>query len=280
MDRTTSATIDATGPLQIRSHRRAAWFWLDKALIDTHAQAIGVIALGLYVALARYANDKTGQCWPSLVRLSRQLGITHLTARRHLQRLVDRGLIVVESRPGSTALITLLDMSGQEEAGAFSGNEVAAEDSYATGEETGGARHDVTRGSLPDNDKRTFPNEQKEKGTHPDVRVATDEEQTSTADTRAIPVNTDQPAITPPRPHALFPSLEILPLATQERLTEAARESLIGEGVAPWFLIRPVIEARMMALWCTQGPEGLVEAYGDARQDETHESASWAAAVA
>jgi hypothetical protein len=74
--------MDATATLQIRSHRRAHWFWCDNALIDCHAQALGPIGVALYVALARYVNHTTGQCYPSLGRLSRQLGITHLTARR------------------------------------------------------------------------------------------------------------------------------------------------------------------------------------------------------
>jgi len=90
--------------MQVRSQRRAYWAWFDHALIDDYAQHLGPIGVALYVALARYANHHTGQCWPSLVRLSHQLGITRLTARRYLQRLADQGLIALQERPGHTFL--------------------------------------------------------------------------------------------------------------------------------------------------------------------------------
>ena len=105
-----TAPVPEDAPLQVRSHRRAQWSWFDNALIDTHAQAIGPIGVALYVGLCRYASAKTGQCWPSLVRLSQQLGMTRLTARRYLQVLVEHGLIQVEARPGTTTLVTILEM--------------------------------------------------------------------------------------------------------------------------------------------------------------------------
>ena len=36
------------------------YFSLDNDLIDHHAKTIGIIGVGLYTALARYANRKTG----------------------------------------------------------------------------------------------------------------------------------------------------------------------------------------------------------------------------
>src|SRR5262245_42306444 len=100
--------LDSTVDLHIRSHRKAHWFWLDNSLIDLHAKALGTIGVSLYVALARYCNARTGQCYPSLVRLSAQLGINRLTASRYLQKLIKHGLITVDMRPGHTAIVTLL----------------------------------------------------------------------------------------------------------------------------------------------------------------------------
>ena len=37
--------------------------------------------------------------------------------------------------------------------------------------------------------------------------------------------------------------------ATRNRLYDHARATLVDEGVSPWHLIQPVIEARMLALW-------------------------------
>jgi excisionase family DNA binding protein len=44
--------------------------------------------------------------------------------------------------------------------------------------------------------------------------------------------------------------------ATSARLYDQARATLVAEGVAPWHLIRPVIEARMVDLWEGQAPAG------------------------
>ena len=97
-------------PLQVRSHRRAKWAWFDTAVLDTYGPTLGPIGLSLYMALCRYANSTTGKCWPSLARLSHQCGISQMSASRHLKTLVRCGLIAIEQRPGTTALITLLDM--------------------------------------------------------------------------------------------------------------------------------------------------------------------------
>jgi biotin operon repressor len=98
-------------PLQIRSHRRAQWCWIDNEVVDRYGAHIKATGIGLYTALARYANHHTGTCYPSLARLSQQLGCTHKTVGKYLQRLVQCGLIRVEMRPGHTCLITLLDLA-------------------------------------------------------------------------------------------------------------------------------------------------------------------------
>ena len=96
--------------VQVRSHRRAKWAWFDTAVLDTYGPTLGPIGLSLYMALCRYANSTTGKCWPSLARLSHQCGISQMSASRHLKTLVRCGLIAIEQRPGTTALITILDI--------------------------------------------------------------------------------------------------------------------------------------------------------------------------
>jgi hypothetical protein len=98
-------------PLHIRSHRRAQWCWIDNEVIDRYGAHLKAAGIGLYTALARYANHQTGSCYPSLARLSKQLGCTQKTVGRYLQRLVKCGLIMVEVRPGHTCVITLLDLA-------------------------------------------------------------------------------------------------------------------------------------------------------------------------
>src|SRR5438445_12957660 len=95
-------------PLQIRSHRRAQWFWLDNQLIDHYGALVGIEGIGMYAALARYAHHKTGTCWPSLGRLSTQLRCTRKSAGIYLQRLVAAKMIEVQERPGHPSVMPLL----------------------------------------------------------------------------------------------------------------------------------------------------------------------------
>ena len=70
-----SQVLDDTTPVQVRSHRRVQWFWIDNAVLDTYGPTLGPIGLALYMALCRHASSTTGKCWPSLERLSRQCGM-------------------------------------------------------------------------------------------------------------------------------------------------------------------------------------------------------------
>lgn len=94
--------------LKPRTFTSSHWFRCDNALIDTYGAQIGGMAIAVYAALARYASSKTGKCFPSTVRLGKQLGANRLTVRRGMQRLQDAGLIHIEDRPGHTMMVTLL----------------------------------------------------------------------------------------------------------------------------------------------------------------------------
>ena len=92
------------------------YFSLDNALIDHHAKTIGIIGVGLYTALARYANRKTGACWPSIGRLAHLLDCARSTIKIYLRKLVEVGLITItprhdEAGDSTSHLYTLLDPS-------------------------------------------------------------------------------------------------------------------------------------------------------------------------
>jgi Helix-turn-helix domain len=105
-----SNTRADTAPLQIRSHRRAHWSWFDNAIMRDHAKALGPVGVMVYMALVTYANHETQRCWPSIVRLSHELGLARLTIRRALQRLVARKLVTLDERQGYAFVITLLEV--------------------------------------------------------------------------------------------------------------------------------------------------------------------------
>ena len=50
-------------------------------------------AIGTYTALADYANNKTGLCWPKMETLAQTLNRSVRTVQRHLHMLRELGLI-------------------------------------------------------------------------------------------------------------------------------------------------------------------------------------------
>jgi Helix-turn-helix domain len=95
--------------LQIRTLQKAHWFWIDNTICDRYADHLGLDGLGLYMMLARYANNHTAQCWPSAAHLATKSGGTVAQVAACLARLEAVGLIHVVQRPGACPLITLLD---------------------------------------------------------------------------------------------------------------------------------------------------------------------------
>ena len=70
----------------------------DNAIIDRHAKTIGAIGVAIYAVLARYANRKTGECWPTIGCIARQLDLGRSTVKVYLHRLEAVGLIEIEER--------------------------------------------------------------------------------------------------------------------------------------------------------------------------------------
>lgn len=222
------SSLSATTPLQVRSPRSVKWFWIDNAVIDTYGPTLGPIGLALYMGLCRYANAKTGTCWPSLGTLSTQIGISVISASRHLKTLVTCGLIHVETRPGTTALITILDIpeSPITEIG-VSGDPQLCDN---------GPPSESLDPSISVGGEQDSPNQTKEPAPPNPPECAR-------AEKRGIT----------PQPEPLHTTLETLLAqwdeAVRTRLYDRARTALVAEGVSPWHLILPVIETRMLALW-------------------------------
>jgi DNA-binding MarR family transcriptional regulator len=78
--------------------KRAHFFSIDNDIIDVHAKTIGAIGIAIYAVLARYANRKTGECWPAIARIQRMLNLGRSTVKRYLHRLEAAGLITIKER--------------------------------------------------------------------------------------------------------------------------------------------------------------------------------------
>jgi hypothetical protein len=92
------------------------FFGIPNQIIDTHGRTLGAIGVGIYAALARYADRTTGECWPAIAKLERVLGLARSTVKVYLHKLEAAGLIEIEERwdeagDPTTNLYTLLDPS-------------------------------------------------------------------------------------------------------------------------------------------------------------------------
>ena len=256
----TTPTPAPDTPLQIRSHRRAQWFWLDNELIDRYAIAVGMAGVGLYAALARYANHKTGSCFPSVARLSAQFGCTPKTLAGHLERLALVGLITVEERPGRTALITLLDLPPEPPVEDPSKNDQGPNDP--------GKKEFEPPSKLPDppvkmTTEPNSPNQTKERTRQPsDVRAALGErkpkpdlaDETSSWDKQAMALETPTD-----RPDDVLTTHE-LSAGDQAALESAAKVILRARWGNRVPAIVPVVQATVLEL--LEGLSGLWDGLG------------------
>ena len=60
---------------------------IDNAIIDNVASQIGIYGLGIYVAIKRHLNQKTGDCFPSYQTIAKKLHIDRGTVIRYVKKL-------------------------------------------------------------------------------------------------------------------------------------------------------------------------------------------------
>jgi Helix-turn-helix domain len=60
---------------------------IDNSIIDNVAAKIGIYGLGIYVAIKRHLNQKTGDCFPSYQTIAKKLHIDRGTVIRYVKKL-------------------------------------------------------------------------------------------------------------------------------------------------------------------------------------------------
>jgi Helix-turn-helix domain len=60
---------------------------IDNSIIDDLASKIGIYGLGIYVAIKRHLNQKTGDCFPSYKTIAKKLHIDRGTVIRYVKKL-------------------------------------------------------------------------------------------------------------------------------------------------------------------------------------------------
>jgi Helix-turn-helix domain len=71
---------------------------IDNSLIDNLPAQIGIYGLGIYVAIKRYLNTKTGDCYPSYKTIAKKLHIDRGTVIRYVKKMKELKIISPEWR--------------------------------------------------------------------------------------------------------------------------------------------------------------------------------------
>jgi hypothetical protein len=69
------------------THAIAPHTRIDNSIIDDLASKIGIYGLGIYVAIKRHLNQKTGDCFPSYQTIAKKLHIDRGTVIRYVKKL-------------------------------------------------------------------------------------------------------------------------------------------------------------------------------------------------
>lgn len=86
--------IDVDEPMQVIDHRGGGWWRASNSLIDVYGPKIGAIGVAVYCVLARYSENGTQPCKPSIHKIAKQLDISDNTVKAKLD-------ILGQGRPGA-----------------------------------------------------------------------------------------------------------------------------------------------------------------------------------
>ena len=81
-------------PIQVIDHRGGGWWRASNSLIDVYGPKIGAIGVAVYCVLARYSENGTQPCKPSIHKIAKHLDISDNTVKAKLD-------ILGQGRPGA-----------------------------------------------------------------------------------------------------------------------------------------------------------------------------------
>jgi hypothetical protein len=77
---------------------RSNAYLIDNILVDEYAEKIGAIGIAIYNVLARYADRKTGVCFPCIGTIAKKLKLGRTTVKKYLKILYKVDLITMIHR--------------------------------------------------------------------------------------------------------------------------------------------------------------------------------------
>ncbi len=77
---------------------RSNAYLIDNILVDEYAEKIGAIGIAIYNVLSRYADRKTGICFPCIGTIAKKLKLARTTVKKYLKILYKFDLITILHR--------------------------------------------------------------------------------------------------------------------------------------------------------------------------------------
>jgi Helix-turn-helix domain len=77
---------------------RSNTYLIDNILVDEYAEKIGAIGIAIYNVLSRYADRKTGVCFPCIGTIAKKLKLGRTTVKKYLKILYKVDLISIIHR--------------------------------------------------------------------------------------------------------------------------------------------------------------------------------------
>jgi hypothetical protein len=77
---------------------RTHGYLIDNILVDEYAEKIGAIGIAIYNVLSRYADRKTGVCFPCIGTIAKKLKLARTTVKKYLKILYKFDLITILHR--------------------------------------------------------------------------------------------------------------------------------------------------------------------------------------
>ena len=105
----------------VRDKRKPGWFWVNREILEHFAPIIKPSGIAVYCVLCLHADNNSQRCYPSHATLAALTGLSTRAIPDVLARLVEAGLIHVESRAaaGKSNVYTLLDVGSAMTAGGY-----------------------------------------------------------------------------------------------------------------------------------------------------------------
>lgn len=93
---------------QVKDKRKYPFFIIDNDILLKFGDKMGPYGIAVYCAIAVHTN-KRDKAFPSRARIANMTGMSEKQVSRMFAALQELGLIIIDERPGTSHLITLLD---------------------------------------------------------------------------------------------------------------------------------------------------------------------------